>query len=142
MKGALLFLILLYSKLVEIISFQPGNVIPASTRSLHDQRKTEWTDVSLPISPKFAIMESVLFHADIPQANKTGSSLYTIDPQKDFKVSFIFGHSIQIPWITVFNAEERKCLRKLIVTFTRDEFEVLKVKYKTICKYLASNFLL
>lgn len=41
-----------------------------------------------------------------------------------------------IPWINAYDAQTKKCLNKLTVTFVHDEFDILTVNYATECMCL------
>lgn len=84
--------------------------------------------------PRFDVEEEVVFHAQIPKLSKNASS-HKIDVSSDFKVALAFdNHKLMVPWVTVFDAEKRRSLRKLVITFTKDEHEIIKIDHEEECK--------
>jgi hypothetical protein len=111
-------------------------------RSQHAGISGEWSELSLDIVPKFMINKQIIYHALVPKFNPNISTDFRIDPNFDLKVSFIFDHyqKLASPWLVVFDSIGRRSLRKVDVYFTHDEFEILKVEFKTKCKnqYISS----
>lgn len=104
------------------------------TQSLHSDSKTEWTDIPLHLMPRFGSPDSHIFHTMLPKYSQN-STEFRINPNSDLKLAFTFlGNKLSIPWITVYSAKDRVSLKKLVITFTRDEFEVVRVDTERICK--------
>lgn len=54
-----------------------------------------------------------------------------------FGRSLTFGENkILVPWVKVYDATTSQSLRKLIVTFEHDEFDILRVVTSSICECL------
>ena len=132
----MLYLVLL-SLLLNLLlagAHQPGDRISSLVQTLHSDMKTQWTDFPLNIMPHFGKPESVVLHANIPKY-KENSTEYQIDPSKDVKVSLSFdGNKLLIPWIPIYEAKMRRTMRKLVITFTIDEFEIIRLRHTVICK--------
>ena len=68
-------------------------------------------------------------------SQSTNASDYIINLNADLKISFTFlGNKLTIPWITMYDSKERVSLKKLTITFTHDEFEIITLHYKSTCK--------
>ena len=120
-------------------ALQPGDRISSLSQTLHSDTKTQWTDMPLHQMPRFASPERTIFRAQIPKYSPNATD-FRINPKKDLKVAFTFqGSKFSIPWIPIFDARNRISMQKLIVTFTHDEFEIVSLKYETVCKYRKSS---
>eukprot|EP00598_Pedospumella_elongata_P017038 CAMPEP_0184993464 /NCGR_PEP_ID=MMETSP1098-20130426/45667_1 /TAXON_ID=89044 /ORGANISM="Spumella elongata, Strain CCAP 955/1" /LENGTH=194 /DNA_ID=CAMNT_0027519303 /DNA_START=97 /DNA_END=681 /DNA_ORIENTATION=+ len=114
------------------VALQPGDRVSMLTQTFHSDTKTEWLDMPLHLMPRFTTPGSHIFHVTIPKFAKNATE-YRINPRNDLKVSFTFlGNKLSLPNIQVYNAKERVALKKLVVTFTHDEFEVVKVDIEKI----------
>jgi hypothetical protein len=122
---------------------QPGDRVSTLTQSRHMSTKTEWMDVPLHLMPKFGVPENHIFHVSIPKYAENSTD-YRINPKRDLKVAFTFmGNKLSIPWVSVYNAEEKVSMKKLIITFTHDEFELVRIRYTPKCKdfsYMVFSF--
>mmetsp|Transcript_21372 Transcript_21372/g.29406 ORF Transcript_21372/g.29406 Transcript_21372/m.29406 type:complete len:221 (+) Transcript_21372:281-943(+) len=126
-------LIYVFSQIGLVIGYQPGDRVSALAQTLHNDFKTAWLDLPLPQMPRFGLKDSVIFHSILPKFNPNSTHDNRINLKSDLKVSFNFDRSkLSIPWITVFDSKSRVTLKKLVVTFTYDEFEVIRVSYKTL----------
>ena len=62
-----------------------------------------------------------------------------INPNSDLKISFTFDRSkLSVPSVTVFDSKNRISLKKIIITFTHDEFELVRVDFKPLCTWCNS----
>ena len=62
-----------------------------------------------------------------------------INPNSDLKISFTFDRSkLSVPSVTVFDSKNRISLKKIIITFTHDEFELVRVDFKPLCTWCSS----
>jgi hypothetical protein len=118
-------------------AFQPGDRVSASSQSFHSNAKTNWLDLPSHQMPVFARESSHIFHVNLPDKGPKNANnphlKNRLDITKDLKVSFSFDRSkLLIPQVTVFDAQNRRSARKLIVTFTHDEFEVVRLRTETI----------
>jgi hypothetical protein len=105
--------------------------IVGSMMSQHSGARSAWIDFPLGIMPRFDSEEEGVLHATIPKLSKNASS-HRIDITSDFKVSLAFdNHKLVVPWITVFDSQKRRTLRKLIITFTKIDHEIIKVDHET-----------
>lgn len=133
--GCYFLFAILVTLFVTIVAHQEDERIVASSISQHSGGRTTWSDLPVGIMPRFGINDEVVFHAHIPKLSKNASD-HRIDISSDFKVSFAFdSHKLVVPWITVFDANKKRTLRKLFVTFTKDEHEIVKVDHELECKY-------
>lgn len=137
------FLLIVLVLICQVTSLQPGDRVSTLLQTLHSDMKTQWTDIPLNQMPRFGIPESVIIHANLPKYKENStSSDYKIDPSKDVKVSLSFdGNKLMIPWIPIYDSKDKRTMRKLIVTFTIDEFEVIRIKHQVICKFASFCFL-
>lgn len=118
-------------------AYQLSDPVITSAQSQHIEARTGWYDFPLDALPKFGVEDTAIVHATVPQgvANATN---YRINPNFDFKVSLSFDyHRVAVPWFVVYDAQQRRTLKKLKVTFTRDEFEIVKVDYEPICETIS-----
>jgi len=137
---AVLSLALLCIVLSVTVALQPGDRVSMLTQTFHSDTKTEWLDMPLHLMPRFTTPGSHIFHVTIPKFAKNATE-YRINPRNDLKVSFTFlGNKLSLPNIQVYNAKERVALKKLVITFTHDEFEVVKVDIEKTCKYFLAAF--
>ena len=59
-----------------------------------------------------------------------------LNPKEDLKVSLLFGGSRHVlPLIVLFDAKQKKSLKSLIVTYSHDDYDIIKLKYETICEF-------
>jgi len=117
-----------------IHGLQPGNRVSTLSQTLHNNLKTQWLDLPVHQMPRFLSDDKHIFHTSIPKKS-INSSDYIINPDADLKISFIFlGNKLTIPWITMYDSKAKVSLKKLIITFTHDEFEIINLHYKSICK--------
>lgn len=78
--------------------------------------------------------QEVVFHAPIPSSQN--SSSHRIDVNADFKIALAFdNHKIMVPWVVVFDSTKKRTLRKLILTFTTDDHEIISVDHELECKF-------
>ena len=116
-------------------ALQPGDRISMLTQSLHSDSKTDWIDMPVHMMPRFGEPDSHIFHTVIPKFSENSTD-YRINPRSDLKISFTFlGNKLSIPWIAVYSAKDRISLKRLVIKFTRDEFEVVQVDVEKICKF-------
>lgn len=125
--------------LVVVLSFarghQPDERVVASSMSQHAGRRSTWTDLPVGIMPRFTMEQEVVFHAPIPSSQN--SSSHRIDVNADFKIALAFdNHKIMVPWVVVFDSAKKRTLRKLILTFTMDDHEIISVDHQLECKSL------
>lgn len=120
-------------------AFQHGDRVTSVAMSQHMDKRTTWNDMSLQILPRFMIDESVVFHAEIPKFHVNATD-YKINIKGDFKAILSFDYNkFSTPWVTVYDAEQRRVLRRLKLTFTHDRYEILKVDYELVCKYCTAS---
>ncbi len=138
----LLVLILILILICSIEAYQKGDRIMTIAQSQHMNTRTSWNDIPLQIVPRFAIDEQIIYHAPIPKYNVNATD-YRISTKDDFKVTMSFAfNKFSIPWITIFDASQRRVLRRLKLTFQHNHYEILHVDYELICKFFSSFFLL
>lgn len=116
-------------------AYQIGDRVIATIQSQHVQARSKWNELPIVLFPRFGINEAVIVHAQVPPGavNTTDQKINT---GHDFKVTLAFDYNRHsVPWVSVFDKEQRRTLKKLIVTFIRDEFEIVKVRYNAICKF-------
>lgn len=84
--------------------------------------------------------------ANIPLSNnetsryKVYDHLYNrIDLTSDLTISMAFDRmKYLLPLVTVFDAENQRSLRRLVITFTHDEFEIVRLRASKTCQYTTS----
>lgn len=159
-----IFLLSLLSYFIHYVnSYEIGERISLSSRSSHANKqnawRTDWVDMPPFLAPRFAEAEEIVFHGVLLLAkgneNKGNTTLsegvggtgdgelviqadsvpYKINPEVDFRIGLAFdNHHHHIPWLTVFNAQQRRRLQKLEVTFLHDSYEIIDIRYQTTCK--------
>ena len=68
-------LLVIYGILTVIQGYQPGDRISALSQISHNHLQTAHLDLPLPQMPRFAMADSFIFHANLPQQatqNNTG----------------------------------------------------------------------
>jgi len=109
-------------------SFQPGDRIAVLSQTLHNGWKTQLNELPIHHMPHFRQSDSFVIHAALPSPD--GKPLLSIRPDEDIKIMLTFDNSKLISsWITIFDAKNRKSLKKLILTFDHDEFDILHITY-------------
>lgn len=59
-----------------------------------------------------------------------------LNPKEDLKVSLLFAGSKHVlPLILLFDSKQKKSLKSLIVTYLHDDYDIIKLKFETICKF-------
>jgi hypothetical protein len=86
------------------------------------------------------VNKQLIYHTIVPKYNANVSTDFRIDPNFDLKVSFLFDHfqKLSTPWIVVYDSVGRKSLKKLDIVFTHDQYEILKVDFKTKCEIITT----
>ena len=58
-----------------------------------------------------------------------------LNPNEDVKVSLTFAkHKLIIPNTLLYDSKHKKSLQTMVVTFAHDDFDVISLKYETICE--------
>jgi hypothetical protein len=115
-------------------SYQLGDRVITTIQSQHVQARSPWHELPITLFPRFGIDEKVIVHASIPK-DSTNTTEHRINTGYDFKATLAFDYNRHsVPWITIYDKEQHRTLKKLLVTFVRDEFEIVKVHYDPICK--------
>ena len=128
MESKFTFVCALLAALVN--AYQPGDRVIGLAQTSHNQFKTAWIDLPLPQMPRFSVPDNFIYHSIVPNSNSSRINL-----NSDLKVSFSFDRNkLNIPWLTIYDSRNRLTLHKLVVTFTHDEFEIVRIDYKPICK--------
>ena len=133
-------LLVLVSALVLVSSLEHGDRISTMSQTLHNGFKTSWADIPLQSMPRFRVASSSILHLTLPRPppvedvnSKKNEKL--VNPNEDVKFSLTFAdHKLILPWTVVFDANKRRSLQKLIVTFSHDQFDVDGIEYQTECK--------
>lgn len=132
-------------------SYEIGDHFGMASRSSHADKsnvwRTAWVDMPYFLAPRFGHSEEKLFYAVLlkPAANNSSSSElvvladqvadFRINPEVDFRISLAFdSHRFELPWITVYNAAQRRALQRLEITFYHDGYDLIKVDYQPHCK--------
>eukprot|EP01038_Epipyxis_sp_PR26KG_P014601 gene14601-19608_t len=104
------------------------------SQSLHNGLKTSWVDFPLHDMPRFGMKENVIHHTTLPQRSTNSShENIRLDPSQDLKISLAFAdNKLLTPWIKIYDANNRRSLKRLVVKFTHDEFEVVRLDLTTI----------
>ncbi len=117
-----------------VFAYQIGDRVISTIQSQHVEARSSWNELPMSLFPRFGVDETVIIHAKVPE-NAVNTTEHKINPMFDFKVTLAFDYNRHsVPWVAVFDKEQRRSMKKLIVTFIRDEFEIVKVRYIPICK--------
>lgn len=117
------------------IGYQPGEEVSTTFQVIHAGLKTQWSDLAVGKMPKYRIPEELMLEFKLPLNEKVKGSEYVVQVDKNVALSLAFdSRKLILPRIKLYDAEKRKSLRELIVTFTHDEFEIVKVQHEMICK--------
>lgn len=97
-------------------------------------------DLSLHQMPKFQRPDSQLMQTTLPRP-KDNEPEMKLNPSEDVKISFTFARNkLVVPVILLYDSKLRKSLMSLIVTFSHDDFDVLRLRYETVCKSILIIF--
>ena len=126
-------------------SLEHGDRISTMSQTLHNGFKTSWIDIPIGQMPRFRVPDSGIIHVPLPsdpQSQAAGRPA-RVNPDEDVKISLTFAdHKLILPWTVVFDAARRRSLKRLVVTFSHDQFEVEGIEYKTECESKPTTFLL
>ena len=132
-----LYLFILCMQAITINGFQPGDRLSAFAQTMHGSFQSAWQDLKLDQMPQFGVDNSFVFRAVTPNQKSK------IDTYKDFKLTLSFDrHRLVLPWIVLYDSEARRSVRKLVVTFIHDEFEVVSIKHEIVCEDFNVSYLL
>jgi hypothetical protein len=130
-----IFLVLLLVALLRAQAYQKGEVVTANFRSLHDNWRTAPEDLPLHNMPRFCEEDKFIIHARIPQEGSITPSSSGDSSQgrkansaADVKTSFTFANSLQVPWTVVYDAKRKRSLSKLVLIFSHDKYDIVKVQ--------------
>lgn len=127
--------------LITTAIFSPGDRISTLTQVSHRGWKTPYADVAIENMPRFQYSAKSVIRVTLPSENRDSKEEANIDPNYDVKVSLTFSENkLIIPQIYLFDSKERKSLQKLIVTFHHDKYELQRLNYETICKFMILHF--
>jgi hypothetical protein len=99
-------------------------------------------DLKLHQMPKFQSPQSQLMQITLPRPKENEPEM-KLNPSEDVKISFTFaGNKLVIPVILLYDSKLRKSLLSLIVTFSHDDFDVLRLKYEPTCKLILIIYLI
>lgn len=122
-------------------SLEHGDRISTMSQTLHNGFKTSWIDIPINQMPRFRVPDSGIIHVPLPsdpQSQAVGRPA-RVNPDEDVKISLTFAdHKLILPWTVVFDAARRRSLKRLVVTFSHDQFEVEGIEFKTECEFSLS----
>ncbi len=88
--------------------------------------------------PRFGESDKFIFHTPIPaRGGGVGHARYVND-SSDLKIQLTFGNSLLVPWIKVYDSKAKKSLETLVLTFSKDKYNLVRVQQETVYK-AASN---
>ena len=130
----LLTLTVLLTYISFMIAYQTGDRVSAQIRSQQSGYSNYFHDIPIDQMPRFRICSSSIINVKLPRSEELGHNI-KLDTNEDFKVSLSFSNNkVILPWLKLFDSNEKKSLQKLIITFNHDEFDVLRLTTDTICK--------
>lgn len=92
-------------------------------------------DLTLQQMPKFRYPESTIIRTVLPMREENGPEM-KLNPKEDLKVSLLFAGSKHVlPLILLFDSKQKKSLKSLIVTYKHDDYDIINLKFETICKF-------
>lgn len=98
-------------------------------------------DLTLQQMPKFRYADSAIIRTSLPMRLENGPEM-KLNPKEDLKVSLLFAGSRHVlPLIVLFDAKQKKSLKSLTVTYTHDDFDIIGLKFETICKSTCMSFI-
>ena len=134
MINSLIVYFVIASLMLNVFGMQSGDRVSTMLQTLHSGWKTSLMDISLQQMPRFRIRDSTIIRVTLPRDSDNSPEM-KLNPSEDVKVSLTFDNSkLAIPWIVLFDAANRRTLRRIVVTFSHDEFEVLRLNYELQCK--------
>lgn len=117
-----------------ILGLQPGDRISTLYQTIHNDWKTPWTDLPIHQMPRFRSPDSVIVRLTLPHPSAVDSKkieAIRINPKEDVKFSLTFEESkLLLPMLILFDAKRRVSLKKLILTFYYDEYDLLRVSHE------------
>jgi hypothetical protein len=115
-------------------ALQTGDRISTMIQSLHGGRKTPLMDIGLHQMPRFRVKDSSIIRVSLPSVDANEPEMRLI-PTEDLKMSLTFeSNKLVLPWIVLFDSANKRSLKKLVITFAHDEYEVLRFRYELNCK--------
>jgi hypothetical protein len=86
--------------------------------------------------PRFQRPDSFVIQTSLPRPKENEPEM-RLNANEDVKISITFdGNRLIVPTILLYDSKRRKSLLALTVTFSHDDFDVLRLKYDTVCKSL------
>lgn len=129
-------LVVLLMIVVGIEALQQGDRISTTIQSLHAGWKTALFDIPLPQMPQFRVKSSSVMRVTLPRETDNSPEM-KLNPSEDLKVSITFeNNKLVLPWVVLYDATNRRSLRKLVITFSHDEFEILRFRHQLVCEYI------
>lgn len=150
-------------------TYQRGDRIPVMIQTYHSGWKSLWMEPAVSNMPHFINNQDSILSISLPRPEVREEQILEqqqesaedgskpkrkrnidpklldsrINPEEDVKVSFTFAdRKIILPQVVVFDADEKKSLKRLIVTFYHDKFDVLRLTHQLECKTFAIVFYL
>jgi len=112
---------------ISVWTYESKERISTQIRIKHDGLATSFHDIPIDQMPRFRSSESRIIQVKLPRTDDSGHAA-KLNPENDLKFSMSFSHNkLLLPWIHLYNANEKSTLNKLSITFQHDEFDVLRL---------------
>ncbi len=118
-------------------AYKNGDRVPIMAQTLHNEWKTSLLELPLHQMPRFGEPAKFIYRAVLPEpVSKEGSkSKGNVNPDQDIKISFTVSDTkILIPWTKIFDSKTKTSLTKLLITFSHDQYEIIKADIEPTCK--------
>lgn len=147
MQGNLAAYALCLSVLLYVcLAYKNGDRVSIMAQTLHNEWKTSLLELPLHQMPRFGEPAKFVYHATLPEPaiSKEGSKgKGKVNPDQDIKISFtVSDNKILIPWTKIFDSKTKTSLTKLLVTFSHDQYEIIKADVESTCKSLSLSIFL
>lgn len=128
LHGCFIYVIICVIFISSCLSYHTNDIVSSHYQTVHAQWKTPWVELPINQMPKFGQNDAHVVRFTLP-SNKTAHRV-KIDPNYDVKLTLAFAdHKLISPLIVTFDSVKKKLLKKCIVTFMHDEYDILRIKY-------------
>ena len=114
-------------------SYFAGDRISATYQSVHNGWKTAMLELPPAQMPRFGQSDTFIFNTPIPAKD---SSLSDRNPKinvtSDVKVQLSFGNSLLVPWIKVYDSNNKQTLKSLTLIFSKDKYDLVRISQEKV----------
>lgn len=132
----MLFLFSFMQMLLSILAFERGDRISTALQTLHGGWRTPFIDIAIHQMPKFQTPDSTIMSVSLPHKGENEPEM-KLDPTDNVYVSISFAHNkLLLPRLVLFDASTKRSMETVTITFSHDDFDVLRISHHVTCKLL------